>query len=324
MRRHTDFSDTYKDKDGTLYFIEGKADKGLNRYIRGHRSHIEHYLQQHGVIIREFNIISTAMFGERSPKNLLLRQCPAIGKRELEQRLKKLRERVKKSHSRIVYVCDTTTGNNGICSTEILSEEDFTQDCGYEVQLYKFLDAIVHRENERTNKYSAINAIRYRLPDEEEDECNGYLAHDLLAESICDTGNEVISPLHFDSRFNMHLPLYPQITIKLAPLPKSLFILLLLHPEGVVLKEINDYEEELRNIYSSVSGRKNPTVINKMFKALTDPTGNPLQKNLSIIRKCFSSKLNYRIARNYIPASGRGTAQSIPLDSRLIEMPKIG
>lgn len=102
-----------------------------------------------------------------------------------------------------------------------------------------------------------------------------------------------------------------------------MYILFLQHPEGIVLKDIQDYESELKNIYSAVSGRKNPTVVNRMFKALTDPCSNPLHKNLSIIRKCFLSKLRFDIASNYIPTHGRTKAHNIPIDSRLIELPEI-
>jgi hypothetical protein len=60
-----------------------------------------------------------------------------------------------------------------------------------------------------------------------------------------------------------------------------------------------------------------------MFKAINDPTDNILHKTLSIIRHCFMSKLNYSIARNYIPSHGRAKAHSIPIDSALVEMPEI-
>ena len=158
---------------------------------------------------------------------------------------------------------------------------------------------------------------------------SGMTAFDALNSSFATAGtggfgfrnDSFVSPIHFDSKFNISLPKYPQITIKLDPLPKSLYLLFLSHPEGIFLKEIQNYEKELRCIYSVVSGRKNPTVINRMFNSLVDPTDNPLHKNISIIRRSFMSQLSYEIAQNYIPTHGRNTAHNIPLDDSLIEIP---
>jgi hypothetical protein len=149
------------------------------------------------------------------------------------------------------------------------------------------------------------------------------LCDDILAGAVCGCEDIEVSPICFDDDFNITLPLYPNVTITLEPLPKTLYILFLHHPEGIVLKDIQLYEAELKKIYSNVSGRKNPTVIKRVLRSLIDPTENPLHKNLSIIRRSFTSKLNYNIARNYIPTHGRTKAHNIPLESENIILPEI-
>lgn len=328
MKQYTDISSIYQGTSLSFFLIEGEGDKALNRYIRGHQKSIEKHLAQRGVRYAAFNIVHSSLFGTRSLKNLVLRQCPTLGKEELNSRVKEIKGKFKReAKSCLMYIYGVTPTDDGRYSAEILCEDNFGRDGDYLTTLYKFLDNVVRCDIARYSN-GATTDTRFRMPQEEEDELprwdnSEYLGCDLLADNLSCEKCNTVSPICFDSRFNMSLPLYPQISIKLDPLPKALYILLLQHPEGIILKEIQDYEGELKKIYCTVSGRKNPTVVNRMFKALTDPSSNPLHKNLSIIRKCFLSKLRFDIASNYIPAHGRTKAHHIPIDSTLIELPEI-
>lgn len=324
MKRYKETSNAYYGKSGEFFLIEGKGDKALNRYVRGHRKNIENYLRQRGIIYSGFNIISTSIFGPRSIKNLILRQCPTMNKEELAVATANAKRDIKGKESRLLYIIDTEIDVNGDCTADILCEDNFSQECGYESVLISFLDTVIACEIEKNNRLPAYTGIKFCLPAVEEASSTTYsLEEELLADSIYKEKSPIVSPLLFDNKFNIILPLYPQITIKLEPVPKSLFILFLQHPEGIVLKDIGDYEEEFRSIYFAVSGRKNPTVMRRVCKSLTDPTGNLLQKNISIIRKSFTSKLNHSIASNYIPAHSRNVAHYIPLDSSMIVIPHI-
>lgn len=330
MKQYTDISRKYQGTEASFFLIEGENDKALNRYVRGHLNSIEKHLAQRGVRYAAFNIIHKSLFGSHSIKNLILRQCPTLEKEELNNRVKAVKNELKKeSKSRLFYINSVTpTADRSYCA-DILCEDDFSRDNDYQTTLYKFLDSVVRCDIAR---YNATNSgdIKFRLTTEnihEEEQLwndSEYLGCDLLADNLLCERCDSLSPIRFDNRFNISLPLYPQISIKLEPLPKALYILFLQHPEGIVLKDIQDYESELKRIYSAVSGRKNPTVVNRIFKALTDPSNNPLHKNLSIIRKCFLSKLRFEIACNYIPAYGRTKAHNIPIDSTLVEIPEIG
>lgn len=331
MRQYTDISSIYQGTSLSFFLIEGENDKALNRYIRGHLKSIEKYLAQRGVRYAAFNIVHSSLFGTRSLRNLVLRQCPTMGKEEQSNYVKAIRSKLKKeAKSRLLYIYGVTPTGDGRYSAEILCEDDFGREGDYLTSLYKFLDNVVRCDIARYSN-TPSSGTKYRLPqdydNDEEDlprwDNSEFLGYDLLADNLTDKRCDSLSPIRIDSRFNITLPLYPQISIKLEPLPKSLYILFLQHPEGIVLKDIQEYESELKRIYRAVSGRKNPTVVNRMFKALTDPSNNPLHKNLSIIRKCFLSKLRFEIASNYIPAHGRTKAHNIPIDSTLVEIPEI-
>ena len=232
-----------------------------------------------------------------------------------------------------ILICITHNTEQGDIETPI--SKVIVQEIPAEADSYKqkeliksFLDCVIAIEKEYLKSgIEVLHNIRFRIKEEppaktEIAESEEFIATDILSDTISPNTEIALSKLCIDDCFEIHLPLYPQIKIELAPLPKSLYILLLLHPEGFTLKKIHDYSNELIRIYCIISGRQNPTVIKKMFDSITDPTTNPLHKNLSIIRRAFLSKLRTDIAEQYIPTQGRYQPHRIPLDCKKIELPK--
>lgn len=334
MRRYRETSNAYEGTAVSLYFVEGKRSRSINRYIHGHIGYIKSYMSQRGIRLNAFETISTALFGRRSTKNLLLRQYPTLTKEELDTRVAEFRKNGKRDFcSKLYFIIGTSIDKDGNCVADILCEDGFDgEKCDYKELLFRFLDeavcSVIKKECLESN--FSLSGLRYKLPEtEESDPYNRdwndgeFLGNDLLAKSICNERCTTISPIRFDNNFNISLPLYPQITIKLEPLPKALYILFLSHPEGIVLKDIQNYETELKDIYRTISGRKNPSVIERVFKGVTNPMENQLHRNLSLIRKSFMSKLNYELAKNYIPGHNRAKAHIIPIETSLIEFPEV-
>ena len=333
MQLYTDISMIYEGMANSLFLIEGTADAVFNDYIRNNKKQIASVLTRQGVDVARFNIISQPLPDAASLRELVLRQQPTLGTAELECKVAELMDGYgANSRSRLLFVADVGYNAKGCCEAKIFCEDNLgATEPEFAFRLHSFLDVIAtYYAEQRQQATSLHGGVRYKLPDgyehdalREQDYCE-CLCSDMLAESICSSEKVDISPILFDEEFNISLPLYPNVTITLEPLPKTLYILFLQHPEGIVLKDIQLYEDELKKIYSRVSGRKNPTVINRIFRSLIDPMDNPLHKNLSIIRRCFTSKLNYNIARNYIPAHGRTKAHNIPLESEYVILPDIG
>ena len=332
MRRYKEISNAYIGTEASLFLVEGKKDKSVNRYIRSHTSYIKSYLSERGVRLNVFETVSPTFFGRRSIKSILLRQFPTLTKEELELRAIELKKEKKRSHSKLYFIVSTTFNEQDECIADILCEDNFDNENSYKEQIFAFLDAVICSaiKNECFNKEFRLSSFRYRLPTTEKAETyvvewdnSDFICDKLLADSLCEERGSIISPIHIDNEFNISLPLYPQITIKLEPLPKALYILFLCHPEGIFLKDIQEYETELKKIYRAISGRKNPSVIERVFRSVTNPIDNQLHRNLSIIRKCFMSKLNYDIAKNYIPGHNRAKAHNIPINVNLVEIPEI-
>lgn len=127
--------------------------------------------------------------------------------------------------------------------------------------------------------------------------------------------------LRVDENFNIILPVHGNIIIEMEPLPKALYLLFLRHPEGIVLKKISDYRAELECIYRSVSRRRNPTVIHRLLDEITNPAGNMLHKNLSIIRAAFLKKMSPEAARLFVPVCNRGREHYVLLDASRVNLP---
>lgn len=329
MRLYTDTSMIYEGMANSLFLVEGATDALFNGYIRNNRKRIASSLKRQGVDVEKFDVMPSPMASADKVKELVLRQYPTLGVDELEEKVAELC--MANGKSRLLFVADVGYDAHGRCEAKVFCEDDLGEtEPEFAFRLNTFLDVIVAYYAEQRQQEALLQSgVRYKLSDSYEPDVlrdqDNYecLCNDILAESICGNGTVEVSPIMFDEKFNISLPLYPNVTITLEPLPKTLYILFLQHPEGIVLKDIQLYEEELKRIYSHVSGRMNPTVINRIFRSLIDPTDNPLHKNLSIIRRSFTSKLNYNIARNYIPAHGRTKAHNIPLESDYVILPDI-
>jgi len=76
--------------------------------------------------------------------------------------------------------------------------------------------------------------------------------------------------------------------IHLTPMPKVMFMALLNHPEGLVIKDMIDIREELLGYYRAISKGKGDE---KNIDMLCDPTSNSANEKISRIRQAFANSL---------------------------------
>lgn len=69
--------------------------------------------------------------------------------------------------------------------------------------------------------------------------------------------------------------------LRARPMAKTIILLFLKHPEGIVLKEISDYYTELRHFYRRVSRSSSPEAIEESVQRLIDICTNNLNLNIS-------------------------------------------
>lgn len=137
--------------------------------------------------------------------------------------------------------------------------------------------------------------------------------------------NELVKPetklskLHITKKYKIFLPDYNHIEIVMRPLPKAVFFLFLNHPEGIKFKELSNYENELKNIYESLSGRIERAGILQSVLDVTNPTKNSINEKCARVRESFIIHFDETLAQNYYITGERGEPKKITLPRNLVE-----
>ena len=103
------------------------------------------------------------------------------------------------------------------------------------------------------------------------------------------------------------------IEVEMEPLVKSVYLLFLSHPEGIVLKYLPDYRKELTALYLMLRPYGLTDRVRKSIIDVTNPTQNSINEKCARIRKLFSSLLPPSLARYYAISGKRGEAKKIDL-----------
>lgn len=128
--------------------------------------------------------------------------------------------------------------------------------------------------------------------------------------------------------FRIILNDYKNMEITMEPLVKTVYILFLRHPEGIMFKDLPDYRKELEIIYRCVKEKNNridqqlslsaSPKISKNIEALTDPTNNSINEKCARIKAAFVSKFYEGIAKNYFIDGTRLSPKTVVLPRNLI------
>lgn len=130
------------------------------------------------------------------------------------------------------------------------------------------------------------------------------------------------SRLFMSNDYRIFLPDFNQLEIEMTPLPKSLFILFLRHPEGISLKSLIDYKTELLEIYKLLSYRENYLDMIESINRMCNPLEGSINEKLSRVKEAFLKKMSMDTAKYYIIKGERGMDKKIEIDRKLITLPK--
>ena len=229
--------------------------------------------------------------------------------RELDLQLKEYFEQVRIPENRIFFQKSISR------SQEYDADEEFNPD-GQQVgqELEQVIRSLKSLNNEKLVLASMVYMIK-SFKDSQPLLCEKL--NSLLYQTIHSI-KEGPSKLVIDDRYRIFLPDYNNIEIELTPLPKTLYIFLLNHPEGVLFKELVDYREELTEIYCRIGNRLDMEQINKSIIDLTDSRSNSVNEKCSRIKEAFLSKMDDSIARHYYVTGNRGENKLISLDRSLL------
>ena len=140
----------------------------------------------------------------------------------------------------------------------------------------------------------------------------------VLQKLLITCSQPIISRLFITKDFRIILTDYNNMEISLAPLPKTVFLLYLKHPEGILFKHLPEYKKELMEIYAQVSNRENPAEMKQSIEDLIDSTKNSINEKCSRIREAFIKNFDERLAYHYFITGKRDTAKRIKLNRSLV------
>ena len=72
---------------------------------------------------------------------------------------------------------------------------------------------------------------------------------------------------------------------------QSLFLVFLFylnHPEGIIISHLQDYKEEITQLYSRFSNQSEPNTINRAIETLI----NPLDNDINVVLSRINGKIN--------------------------------
>ena len=128
-----------------------------------------------------------------------------------------------------------------------------------------------------------------------------------------------LSRIRISKQFKIFLTDYDNEEIKMGPLPKTVFLFYLRHPEGVMFSHLQNYRDELLRIYGHVCTNDNPQRMEDSIDRLINPFDNSICEKCANVKKAFILKITDNIASNYYISGEQGEKKSIPLDRKLVQ-----
>ena len=122
------------------------------------------------------------------------------------------------------------------------------------------------------------------------------------------------------------LPEYDEMEIKMPAMCRTLYILFMkrrIQGGGIVLRNIDDYRDDIIDIYSLVKPGANEQRVEQTVNNLCDPFSESLNQMISRINRCVKNVITDKeLADRYIISGSRGEEYSIGLDPELMTLPR--
>ena len=130
-------------------------------------------------------------------------------------------------------------------------------------------------------------------------------------------GDQSLIPLFISRNYRIFLG-NEHNEVQLEPLVKSLYLLFLHHPEGIIFKDLPDYRQELAEIYNKVRPWGLTDRALRSIEDVTNPMLNSINEKCARIKKVFLAMLDSSIADQYYIKGTRGDAKKIALPRDLV------
>ena len=127
-----------------------------------------------------------------------------------------------------------------------------------------------------------------------------------------------LSRLVITKDYRILLPDYNNMEIKMEPLVKSVYLLFLKHPEGIMFKCLPDYREELAQIYNRIRPYGLTERALQSIEDVTNPLLNSINEKCARIRGAFVGQFDDHMARHYYIDGLRGETKRIDLPRDMV------
>ena len=189
-------------------------------------------------------------------------------------------------------------------------------------------------EDEERRELERIERERERALERIKQDIINYIAqfHDdpkeLMAELL--RGKVIVgSPGHLlvNGDMKIVLPEYDEMVIQMPAMCRTLYILFMKQRKqgkgGIVLKNIDEYSEDIISIYSMVKPGADHDRVVASVKNLCDPFSDSLNQTISRINRCVRSVITDKeLVKQYMITGNRGEAYSINLAPEQMELPR--
>lgn len=169
----------------------------------------------------------------------------------------------------------------------------------------EYSDLLERSESEELITFVRMAVMELRRREVGEELISGTIARDLKARRIRVTREFRI---FVDGR-ELHV----------RPMAKTVFLLFLRHPEGIALKNMWDYREELRSLYSRISKSDDKELIERRMANILDLCSNELNVNISRVNSALAALVDSAQLQSYTISGRHGAPKGISMDRSLVE-----
>jgi len=123
------------------------------------------------------------------------------------------------------------------------------------------------------------------------------------------------------------LPEYDEMEVKMPAMSRTLYILFMKlrkqGMDGIVLKNIDQYRDDIINIYNLVKPGASERRVAQSVENLCDPLSDSLNQAISRVNRCIKSVItDKKLVEQYMITGNKGKEYGIALDSELIALPR--
>ena len=123
------------------------------------------------------------------------------------------------------------------------------------------------------------------------------------------------------------LPDYDEMEIKMPAMCRTIYILFMKHRmqsgNGIVLKNIDEYRDEIIDIYSMVKPGANEARVKESINKLCNPLSESLNQAISRANRCIRNVVTDKeLANQFIISGSRGGEYSINLAPEMMTLPR--